>query len=71
MFPGGSRIICMIYHTFPGLDLYYADLAQHLITAGWDVDDLDRDVSVQRVHKCPKKVTSTASVPRRSLSIGC
>ena len=49
MFPGGSRIICMIYHTFPGLDLYYTDLALHLITAGWDVDDLDRDVSVQRV----------------------
>ena len=25
---------------FAGLDLYYADLAQHLITAGLDLDDL-------------------------------
>ena len=25
---------------FPGLDLYYTAPAQHLITAGWDLDDL-------------------------------
>ena len=30
---------------FPGLDLYYTDPAQHLITAGEDPDDLDRDLS--------------------------
>ena len=30
--PGGSRKICMIEDDFPGLDLYYTDPAQHLIT---------------------------------------
>ena len=30
---------------FPGLDLYYPDPAQHLTTAGEDLDDLDRDLS--------------------------
>ena len=29
----------------PGLDLYYTDLAQHLKTAGVDLDDLDRGLS--------------------------
>ena len=29
---------------FPGLDLYYEDPAQHLITAGQAIDDLDRDL---------------------------
>ena len=33
MLPGGSRKICMIQHIFPGFDLYYPDLAQHLITS--------------------------------------
>ena len=33
---------------FPGLDLYQADGAQHLVTAGHDLDDLARG-SVQRV----------------------
>ena len=28
----------------PGLDLYYADPAQHLVTAGGDLD-VDRDLS--------------------------
>ena len=28
-----------------GLDLYYTDTAQNLITAGYDVHDLDRDPS--------------------------
>ena len=28
-----------------GLDLYCTDPAQHLIPAGWDLDDLDRDLS--------------------------
>ena len=27
----------------PWLDLCYTDPAKHLITAGWDVDDLDCD----------------------------
>ena len=27
---------------FPGLDRHYTDLAQHIITAGQDLDDLDR-----------------------------
>ena len=30
---------------FPGLDLWYADLAQPLITAGEELDYLDRHVS--------------------------
>ena len=33
-------------HIFPGLDLYsYADPAQHITTAGQDLDYLDRDLS--------------------------
>ena len=39
---------------FPGLDLYYADPAQHhLRTAAEDLEDLDRDLSdlsVQRMN---------------------
>ena len=32
----------MIQHMFPAWDLYYTDPAQHLIiTAGYDIDDLD------------------------------
>ena len=27
------------------MDLYYTDLAQQLVTAGEDLDDLDRDLS--------------------------
>ena len=38
MFRGGSRVICMIYHVFPGLHLFYTYPAQHLITAGSDLD---------------------------------
>ena len=30
---------------FPGLDLYYADPAQPLTTAGEELDDLDHDLS--------------------------
>ena len=30
---------------FPGLDLYRADLAQPLTTAGEDLDSLDHDLS--------------------------
>ena len=35
----------MISDTLPSLDLYYTDPAQHVITAGLEVDDLDRDLS--------------------------
>ena len=46
MLPDGRRTVCMVYGTIPGLDLYCTDLAQHLITAGSDLqDDLDRDLS--------------------------
>ena len=45
MLPGGSRIICMIYHRFPGLDMYCTDPAQPLTTAGGELDDLDHDLS--------------------------
>ena len=30
---------------FPGLDLYCTDPSQHIITAGYDLDYLDRDLS--------------------------
>ena len=29
----------------PGLDLRYTDPAQHIATAGWDIDVLDNDLS--------------------------
>ena len=46
MLPGGSHIItCMIYHLFPGLDLYHTDPAQPLTTAGEELDYLDHDLS--------------------------
>ena len=37
---GPVYIICVIQHVFPGLDLYYADTAQPLTTAGEELDDL-------------------------------
>ena len=45
MLQGGSRIICIVYDMFPGLDLYHAHPAQHIIPAGEEPDDLDRDLS--------------------------
>ena len=45
MLPGGSRTICMIYHIFSGLHLYYADPAQPLTMAGQELDDLNHDLS--------------------------
>ena len=36
----------------PAMDLYYADPAQQLKTAGQDADDLDGDLSARRVHRC-------------------
>ena len=35
----------MIYHMYPGLDLYHAGPAQTLTTAGEELDDLDHDLS--------------------------
>ena len=47
MLPDGARITCMVYHMFPGLDLYYADPAQPLTTVvSEELDDLDNDLSV-------------------------
>ena len=50
MLPDGTRIICMIWHMLPGLDLCYADPAQPLRTAGEELDDLDHDLSVRGVN---------------------
>lgn len=38
MLPSGSRILCMISHTFAGLDLHCADHARPFITAGGELD---------------------------------
>ena len=35
------------------LDLYYTDPAQHLMTAGYDLDDRDRDLCVRCVNTLP------------------
>lgn len=35
----------MIYDVFSGLDLYYTGPVQHPMTAGEDLDYLDRDMS--------------------------
>ena len=45
MLPDGIRTICRIQHMFPGFDLYYADPAQPLTTAGEELHDLDNDLS--------------------------
>ena len=45
MFPGGNRICCMVEHIHPGWDVHHRETAQHLITAGYDLDNLDRDLS--------------------------
>ena len=44
MLPGGTRTIGRIEHMFPELDLYYADPAQPLVTAGEELDDLNHDL---------------------------
>ena len=33
----GSPLICTLLCVFPGLDLFYTDLAQHLTTADFDL----------------------------------
>ena len=46
MLLGGSHIItCMIYHLFPGLDLYHTAPAQPLTAAREELDYLDHDLS--------------------------
>ena len=42
----------MILDVFTGLDLYSTDPAHHLITAGYDLNDLDPDLYVRRVDHC-------------------
>ena len=44
MSPGGAGTVCMIRHMFPALDLYHADPAQPLTTAGEELDDLHNDL---------------------------
>ena len=44
MLPSGSSKNYMTEDTFPGLDLYYTDLAQLLVTAGYYLDDLHHDL---------------------------
>ena len=39
----GSRIMCMIWHGIPGLDLHYSDPVQPLTTAGEGLDDISVD----------------------------
>ena len=40
MLPGGSRLIFTIQHTFPGLNLYYADPAQPFTMVNEQLDDV-------------------------------
>lgn len=44
--PDGSRIACTIYGISPGLELYYPDHPQRLVTTGSVLGDLHRDLSV-------------------------
>lgn len=36
--------MCTTWRLVPGLDLYLTDPAQPLVTARWDLDDVDRDL---------------------------
>ena len=53
MLPGGSRISFMILNMLPGLDLYCTDPAQHFITEGYDLDDLDDLPQIMIYLICP------------------
>ena len=54
----------MIWDRFRGLDLYHADPAQHLITAGEDPDDLDRDLSDLSVRHVKRQSLRTVPTTR-------
>ena len=45
MLPGETRLFYMIDHMLPGLDLYHEDPAQHLTTAGEELDGLGHHLS--------------------------
>lgn len=49
-----TYVLCMMaqdmFHTYPALDRYYADLAQRLQTAGRGLDDLDDLDDVDGLH---------------------
>ena len=57
-----GRIICMKWHMLPGLDLYYTDPAQPLLTAAQDEDDLDHDMSDVCDLLCPAGRCNSANV---------
>ena len=82
MLPGGSRIVCIIEDVFPGLDLYCCTYpVQYLITAGQDidsldrahngkledVDDQDRDLSVRHMELCTLRQYTTVVLKGRNL----
>lgn len=46
--------------TFPGLDLHNTDPVHH-ITAGLNLDDLDRDLSDVRFWSCQPSILSTVN----------
>ena len=50
MLPSGSRILSVILHRSPGLDLYCTDLAQDLITEAQDLDYPDDDIFVDDLY---------------------
>ena len=70
MLPGGNRIIYMIYHMLPGLDLYYADTAQPLTAAGEELDDPDHDLSDLSVQGVQLRLTVLILVLRWELFSG-
>ena len=44
MSPGRSHVIRILWDALFGLDLCRTDPAQHLLAAGYDLDDLGRDL---------------------------
>ena len=47
---------------YAGLDMYYPDPEEHLLTAGEGVDDLDRDLSVRCEWLGPCRLLVTLAV---------
>ena len=52
---------------FPRLDLYCADPAQHIVTAGYELDDLDRDLSDLSVRQSVQRVQQREFLARTTL----